>query len=80
VELAARALERLRSALARDVLTAYYELWYATRALEIDRASLALVQQQDREAAARVEAGALSPVEVLTFQTRDHLVDRLVPR
>lgn len=67
---AERALVRARSALARDVLTAYYELWFANAALEIERASLALVQQQEREARGRVEAGALSPVELLSFQTR----------
>jgi outer membrane protein TolC len=67
---AQRALRRARSALVRDVLSAYYELWYATEAVKIERASLALAREQQREAEARVAAGALSPVEVLTFQTR----------
>jgi outer membrane protein len=67
---AQRSLLRARSALARDVLTAYYELWFAAQALDIERASLALVQEQEREAKARVEVGALSQVELLSFQTR----------
>jgi outer membrane protein TolC len=67
---AERSLTRVRSVLARDVLTAYYELWYATEALEIERSSLGLAQEQQREAEARVAAGALSPVEVFSFQTR----------
>jgi outer membrane protein TolC len=67
---AERGLARSRSALVRDVLGAYYELWYASRAVEIERASLALVEEQEREAAARVAAGALSPVELFSFQTR----------
>lgn len=67
---AENTLERTRSALVRDVLTAYYEMWYAARALRIDEASLALARQQERQTAERVELGDLALSENLTFQTR----------
>lgn len=67
---AGQALLRTRSALARDVLGAYYELWYAAKALEIDRASLTLAREQERQANERVEVGALALAETLAFQTR----------
>ncbi len=65
-----RAVENQASALAADVLVAYWELWYANRAVELERSALALAQQQQREAQARREQGALAPVDVLTFDTR----------
>lgn len=67
---AGKALLREQSALARDVLVAYYELWYAARALEIDQASLALAREQERQANERVEVGSLALAETLAFQTR----------
>ncbi len=67
---AQRTVERTRSALVRDVLSAYYELWYASQALEIDRASLELARRQERQTAERVELGELALSENLTFQTR----------
>lgn len=67
---AEKTIDRTRSALVRDVLTAYYELWYAARALEIDQASLALAQQQEQQTAQRVELGDLALSESLAFQTR----------
>lgn len=65
-----KTITRARSALVRDVLTAYYELWYASRALEIDLASLALAEVQERQTIERVELGELALSESLTFQTR----------
>lgn len=65
-----KTVDRTRSALVRDVLTAYYELWYASEALEIDRASLTLAEKQEQQTAERVELGELALSENLTFQTR----------
>jgi hydrophobic/amphiphilic exporter-1 (mainly G- bacteria), HAE1 family len=54
----------------RDVLVAYWELWYADRAIEIEIAARNLAVEQRDEALQRIEAGALAPVEVLTFESR----------
>ena len=52
--------------LARDVLVAYWELWYAERALEVQRAALELSTRQHQEAEQREsELGSLSRVDVL---------------
>lgn len=65
-----KALVRTESALIGDVLSAYYELWYASRALEIEGESLELAQEQERQARERVGMGSISPVDLLTFQTQ----------
>jgi outer membrane protein TolC len=75
---AEKTIDRTRSALVRDVLTAYYELWYASQALEIDRASLALAQRQEQQTAERVELGDLALAESLTFQTRSSELEESV--
>lgn len=67
---AERAAERTASSLVRDVLTAWWELWFADEALRIERASLLLAEQQRDEARRRVELGSEAPVAVLTFETR----------
>ncbi|MCA9535787.1 MAG: TolC family protein [Myxococcales bacterium] len=73
-----RALERqadhrydqAASELARDVLVAYWELWYAQRALEVRTQSLALATQQLEEATQRQETlGTLARADVLRFAT-----------
>ncbi len=56
-------------ALVGDVLDAYWELWYAERALEVEEAAFALVEQQHREAGLRAGTlGTLAPSEVLRFE------------
>lgn len=65
-----RGLARDTSALVRDVLTAYWELWYAGRATDIERNALATAKRQEAEAEARVAAGAVAPADVLSFNTR----------
>jgi outer membrane protein len=74
----ARAVERqaghqhdqAASELARDVLTAYWELWYAQRAVEVQAAALALATQQLDEATRRQQAlGTLARADVLRFAT-----------
>ena len=65
-----RSRQRATSLLARDVLLAYWELWFAGQAVNIDQAALQLAKTQEDEARARVEQGAMAPADVLTFSTR----------
>ena len=65
-----RAAEQASSALLSQVATSYWELWYAARAIDIERQSLALTQRQRDDAAARIETGTSSPADVLAFETR----------
>lgn len=61
--------DRVASELLRDVLTAYWELWYGAAALAIEERSRALAEQQRDEAQARADTGSLAPAGVLTFET-----------
>jgi outer membrane protein TolC len=67
---AEHARDRAASDLLRNVLTAYWELWYAGAAAGIQEQSKALAQKQRDEAAARAESGSLAPADVLSFDTR----------
>ena len=62
--------DRVASQLLLDALTAYWELYYASRALDIQKKSLALARDQRDDTAARVKTGGLAPVELLTFESR----------
>lgn len=64
------ARERVGSEIVRDALLGYWELWYASRALDIEIAALQFAAAQRAEAEARRAQGALSPVDVLAFDTR----------
>lgn len=75
---AGKTKDRVASELVRDVLSAYWELWYARRAVEIDRGARALAEAQRKEANQRVKRGALSPVEALPFETRVATLDEQV--
>lgn len=57
------------SQLLLDVRTAYWELYYATAALEIQQRSRALTQARLDDTAARIRTGSLAPVEELSFRT-----------
>lgn len=67
---AQRTEERQASALIGEALSSYWELWYASRATDIDSAALKLAEQQAKEAVLRMERGALAPVDALPFETR----------
>ena len=69
-EAAVSTRDRTSSQTLRDALTAYWELYFSTRALEINRRSLELARQQRDEAAQRIKTGSTAPVEQLTFETR----------
>lgn len=65
-----RTRDQVASALLRDALVAYWELWYATAAVAIERQSLGLSREQLAQAEARASLGSLAPAEVLQFATR----------
>jgi outer membrane protein TolC len=67
---AQHARDRAASEVLRDGLSAYWELWFSDRTLAIQRASREVAAKQRDEAKARVETGALAPVDVLTFETQ----------
>jgi len=68
---AERARDLAASELARDVLTAYWEAWYASRTVDLEREALKLAAEQRRAAEARRDAGALAPVEVLVLANHE---------
>lgn len=58
------------SALVRDVLVAYWELWYASSALVVDRTARDTARAQRDDAVARMDTGSLARADVLTFETQ----------
>ena len=65
-----RERDRTASAVARDVLLAYWELWYASKAIEVDRTARETARAQRDDAALRARTGSLAPADVLTFETQ----------
>jgi outer membrane protein len=68
-EIARLSASKAASALARDTLVAYWELWYAARALEIDgraRDEAVLALEETR---AKIQKGAAAPVDALQYET-----------
>lgn len=63
------ARDRQASELVRDVVTAYWELWYASRSVEIEGDSLKLAEQQRDQAKGLVDTGSSAPADLLTFET-----------
>ncbi|MCB9524771.1 MAG: TolC family protein [Myxococcales bacterium] len=67
---AERARLRTASALARDVRTAWWQLWAAQAAQAIQVAALAVAERQLDETRQRVDAGALPPTDTLPLRTQ----------
>lgn len=65
-----RERSRTANALARDVLLAYWELWYASQAVEVDRAAQQTSMAQRNDATLRARTGSLASADVLTFETQ----------
>ena len=63
------ARDQTASQLLLDVFTAYWELNYDTRSVEIQLRSLDLARAQRDETALRVTTGSVAPVDVLGFET-----------
>lgn len=61
--------DRTASELLRDVLAAYWELWYAQAALDIEQQALDVAQEQLKEATSQRRTGGLAPADLLTFET-----------
>jgi outer membrane protein TolC len=58
------------SALLRDVLTAYWDLWYAQETVAVDTAALALAERQRDEAAERAaKLGTVAETDALRFDS-----------
>lgn len=64
------ARDRQASEVSRDVLVAYWELWYAEQSVAIDEASLELARRTLADAQARIEEGALAEVDSYAFEIR----------
>ncbi len=62
--------DREASTLARDLLTAYWELWYAATSVDVDRVARDTAQKQRDDAEARRQTGSLASADVLTFETQ----------
>jgi outer membrane protein TolC len=80
-----KAKRRAVSALARDVLLAYWELWLADESVRITEKALELAKAQEQQAEGQRSQGALAPADVYGFSTRvanveDQLVVALVTR
>lgn len=69
-ELADHRVRLQASDLISQILNAYWELWYAEHAVEIDRKARDLARTQLEEVEARVAEGDSAPVDALSFQTR----------
>ncbi|UJR86134.1 TolC family protein [Sandaracinus amylolyticus] len=69
VELDAATASRNRAAseLVRDALSAYWELWYARQALEVDVEARRVAERQHADANARRELGSVAGADVLSF-------------
>jgi len=65
-----RERSRTASALAREVLVAYWELWYASQAVDVDRKARQTAQAQRDDARLRAQTGSLASADVLTFETQ----------
>jgi outer membrane protein TolC len=66
---AAASGDRVASELLRDVLTAYWELWYGGEAVAIEERARTLAKTELENAEARVESGVVPPVEIHSFIT-----------
>jgi outer membrane protein TolC len=62
--------DRTASEVLRDALTAYWESWYASAALDIQRRSMETARAQRDDANLRIESGSLAPADGLSFETQ----------
>jgi outer membrane protein TolC len=69
-QVAEKSRARITSELVRDVLIAYWELWYASEAVAIEKSAVELANRQAEQAQQQLAAGALAPTGVLTFTRR----------
>jgi len=72
------AKQQTASETVRDVLTAYWELWYAQESLHIQLRARETVGKQLSDAMAEVRAGAKAELEVLPLQVELARIDEAV--
>jgi outer membrane protein TolC len=65
-----KTYDRRSSELVRDALLGYWELYYSSKAVEIQRAALDLAKAQQSEADQRVGYGQLAAADALKFRTQ----------
>jgi len=65
-----RERSRTASALAREVLVGYWELWYASQAVDVDLKARQTARAQRDDARLRAQTGSLASADVLTFETQ----------
>jgi outer membrane protein TolC len=66
---AATARDQAASLLLREVLTAYWELWYAQQAVAVREEGLALTRDSLSQGELRLQAGAIAPDDLLPLLT-----------
>jgi len=64
------ARERIASETIRDVLTAYWELWYASAARAIEADARELAETERKQLQESIDAGATAGVDIYSFETR----------
>lgn len=64
------ARERIASETMRDVLTAYWELWYASAARQIEQEARQLAEAERKQLQESIDAGATAGVDIYSFETR----------
>lgn len=74
-EAAVTAEQQAASAAARDVLVAYWELWYAQEAITIQEQALETARRRLSDAEAQVAAGARARFDVLPLRTEVARID-----
>jgi outer membrane protein len=67
--------DRTASVLLRDMLVAYWELWYAERGLEIQHAAREVIQRQRDDMQHRIDLGALASADALTLDAQLASID-----
>ena len=68
--IAERQRDQAASQVIADVLSAYWELWYAQHAVEVQRAALAVAERQHAETELKIETlGTAARVELLQYAT-----------
>jgi outer membrane protein len=72
------AAQGTASQLLRDVLTGYWELWYAEQAVDINRSSREVARTQKKQAHDRVLSGDFAPADELSYSTQVAQLDEAV--
>jgi outer membrane protein TolC len=63
------------SAMLRDVLVAYWELWYSQQAVLIQEKALEVIKAQISEAEIKLSYGVVSPSALLSLQTEEASIE-----